>query len=265
MPAPKVIFDSEWVELYNAGTAFTDVSGWQLDDGVGGAQPFTLTEGEGIAPGDVLLITFDRALFNNSGDDVRLLRPDGTVADSFSYPSSQLDQSYSYDLATGGWTDTLSPSPGQLNQATDLSSLPGEQINALPVEPYGVINDAGSAGESATVQRVFVQAAASPVVAPNDSFALRQPETLRTGVAPAAEPYQGNELGQIYRYNPPVTATPLLLATPLLSPQADAIAASAPKDDDADWIILGAVILLALGGGLLGLDRWYQRDKQPVL
>ncbi|MBI4672491.1 MAG: lamin tail domain-containing protein [Chloroflexi bacterium] len=88
----------EWIEIYNANAFGVDLSGWQLDDVAnGGAAPYTLPNGATIAPNGFLL--FFRAdtnlALNNSNDDVRLLKPDSTVADIISYTSSASNASWS--------------------------------------------------------------------------------------------------------------------------------------------------------------------------
>ncbi len=79
--------EQEWVEIYNANEVEIILEDWQIDDiGDGGsaARQFSLTipaKGYGI-------LDFSSAIFNNSGDTVRLLDADGAERDSFAYSNS---------------------------------------------------------------------------------------------------------------------------------------------------------------------------------
>ncbi|MGA9349991.1 MAG: lamin tail domain-containing protein, partial [Anaerolineae bacterium] len=97
MPAPHNVdwdndgtadYNDEWIELYNAGQAVVGLGGWQLDDvAEGGSGPYTIPAGKIIPPGG-FLVFFKRdtgVSLNNDEDWVRLLRPDGTVADEYHY------------------------------------------------------------------------------------------------------------------------------------------------------------------------------------
>ncbi len=83
--------NDEWIEIYNANAFSVDLSGWKLDDVAnGGSAAYTIPGGTHIAANGFLL--FYRAAtnlaLNNSNDDVRLLQPDDTVADTISYKTS---------------------------------------------------------------------------------------------------------------------------------------------------------------------------------
>lgn len=234
LPAPKVVFTQEWVELYNAGSEPVDLSGWKIDDIEGGSAPRSMPEGSILAAGEVLLITFDQALFNNSGDDVRLLRPDGTLADSFTYTGSKADQSYSRSPIDAMWTDTLVPSPGEPNpwpvEATPVSvseetvgqAMPAvagiTAMNAAPVEQTHTQNTVRLDGVTVVADAAAnTEAPSTDQVLPS-SFqtedVVHQPASLRAGVLTPAAPYVGREQGQMYRYRPPATTTALPPVSP---------------------------------------------------
>ncbi len=128
LPAPESIDwngdgvlneDDEYIELYNLSDAPVDLGGWRLDDVAGGGSaPYT------IAPGAILPAHGFRVFFrsqthvalNNSGDDVRLLAPDGREADSFHYSTSHDDRAWSaVPDGSDYWTEDVAPSPGQRN------------------------------------------------------------------------------------------------------------------------------------------------------
>ncbi len=111
----------EWVELHNLGAEPVDLEGWILDDMPdGGTPPYAIPAGTSL-PGGGFLVLFGSATgvgLNNAGDSVRLLRADGSVADSFTYPSLSgfYDRSFGRDPdGSGGWTDAHPPSPGEPN------------------------------------------------------------------------------------------------------------------------------------------------------
>ncbi len=102
-------YNDEWIELYNAGPAVVGLGGWQLDDvAEGGSGPYTIPADQVIPPGG-FLVFFKRDTglsLNDDGDGVRLLRPDGTVADEYHYTHSPgYDRSFSRSVDGGGhWT-----------------------------------------------------------------------------------------------------------------------------------------------------------------
>ncbi|MFH2063108.1 MAG: lamin tail domain-containing protein, partial [bacterium] len=104
----------EWIELHNFGLNAADLTGWKLDDIDGGSSPFEL-DGQSIPAGGYL--TLDRPTtklsLNNDTDSVRLIRPDGSVADSFDYADSKEGRSYARDVE--GWFATDEPTPGAAN------------------------------------------------------------------------------------------------------------------------------------------------------
>jgi hypothetical protein len=75
------------------------------------------------------VISLPKALFNNTGDTVRLLRPDGSVADQYVYSQSSADQSFC--RAENSWQVCV-PSPSAPNQAAPAPSTPGA-VSPIPV------------------------------------------------------------------------------------------------------------------------------------
>jgi hypothetical protein len=298
LPAPKNVFGEEWVELYNAGDTTADLSGWKIDDVEGGSSPAAIPEGSSIAPGEVLWIPLNKAILNNSGDEVRLLRPDGSVADSFTYSSSKPDQSYSLHPLDNIWSDTLPPSPGAPNPvpteeaapadtepdtatgATRPAATPPNRVlsanDADETTPPGSRLPARNPGNSsvhtgAAPGNSGANAAAPPAGLDPDSTVdgreIRQPASLQAGELIAAQPYIGTEAGQIYRYSPPPTATALPTATPQPTAQ-PALATDQPSAAAAQVRItrlIAGTLLLALAGILVFSEIRRQRDQEPVL
>jgi len=138
LPAPRYVDwdgdgtpgpDDEWIELYNRDLTVVDLGGWQLDDiADGGTAPYTIPPGTTILPHG-FRVFFKRETgiaLNNDGDTVRLIRPDGVVAEQHTYTGARYDQSYAKTVDGGDtWTTDDSPSPGEPNSpptATPTSS-----------------------------------------------------------------------------------------------------------------------------------------------
>lgn len=132
--------NDEWIELYNSGQEPVDLAGWQLDDEEGGSRPYAIPPGVSVAPGGFLVFYKWRTgvSLNNDGDQVRLLRPDGVVADQYSYSAHPgYDRSYSRTVdGDGVWTGTYPPSPGRSNQPPPTAE-PTRQppVSAAPSGP----------------------------------------------------------------------------------------------------------------------------------
>ena len=138
LPAPNNVdwdndgtadYNDEWIEVYNAGLAMVGLGGWQLDDvAEGGSGPYTIPADQIIPPGGFLVFfkkDTDISL-NNDGDWVRLLRPDGMVADEVHYTHSpDYDRSFSRTVDGGGhWTDDYAVTLGAPNHPAPPPSPP---------------------------------------------------------------------------------------------------------------------------------------------
>src|SRR5262249_2936540 len=109
--------------LFNNGVAAADLSGWQIDDIEAGGAPYTLPANTAIPPGGYLVISLPSALLNNDGDSVRLLQPDGVVADLISYVTSVADISRP-PAPDGTWSDSANPTPGAATPPPAPTSTP---------------------------------------------------------------------------------------------------------------------------------------------
>ncbi|MFN8569556.1 MAG: hypothetical protein U0Z44_18985 [Kouleothrix sp.] len=82
----------------------------QIDDGVGGGAPHTLPAGSLLAPG-AYPGGAAQPDFNNDGDSVRLLRPDGSLADTVDFAGSAADQSLAIAPPTIAGIRAICPRP----------------------------------------------------------------------------------------------------------------------------------------------------------
>ena len=98
MPAPTTP-SPEWIEVYNPTDTAVDLSGWYIDDlANAGSSPQALS---GIVePHTFLVIELKSAIFNNSGDDVRLLDAAGRVVLETSYTTSSSAESWGIDMTS---------------------------------------------------------------------------------------------------------------------------------------------------------------------
>lgn len=121
LPAPNSGED-EWVEIYNSNDVEVNLGGWQIDDEEGGSAPFVIpSEGNSafIPPKSYKVYIMPSARFNNSGDKVRLIRPDGSLADETSYVDAKSGVSFAKDQ-NGQW------------QQTTTSTISGENVITAP-------------------------------------------------------------------------------------------------------------------------------------
>lgn len=114
---------TEWVELYNTTARYLNLSGYFIDDIVGGGSPKLIPAGTIISPNGYYVMQFS-SLLNNGGDDVRFLNAAQAVLDSTSYTSSTAGYSrYRYpDGGTWSGVESATPTPGAAN--TGLGDTP---------------------------------------------------------------------------------------------------------------------------------------------
>jgi cell division septation protein DedD len=110
--APNPNEGEEWIELYNPYPAALALSGWRLDDREdGGSRPVALSGA--IEPRGYLVVAFGTRL-NNSGDVVRLVRPDDSEAERFEFDESERGEVWAKDF-NGRWQPTRQATPGAAN------------------------------------------------------------------------------------------------------------------------------------------------------
>lgn len=79
--------EEEWIEILCEQDTACDAGGWFADDIDGGSKPYRIPGGTVVLP-DVPLVlpkSQTKLSLNDTGDDVRLLRPDATVADGMTF------------------------------------------------------------------------------------------------------------------------------------------------------------------------------------
>ena len=118
--------EGEWVELFNPTNKTIDLSGWYLDDGEGGSNPFKLPEGTHL-PWEGYLVFMDPDLklsFKNTEDDVRLLAPDKTPKETVHYKEAKEGWTYAKNTQGGfEWTSFVT------RNAPNVFPAPAKQYN----------------------------------------------------------------------------------------------------------------------------------------
>ncbi len=122
----------EWIELYNDSNRDVNLKGWQIDDILGkGSKPYVIESDRIIRAKQYIVFSgCDTGLIlNNSGDEVNLLWPDGTVVDSVEY--SKAAQGLSFSLSDEDlwiWSSKATPAgknkieSASINADADTSS-----------------------------------------------------------------------------------------------------------------------------------------------
>ena len=121
---------SDYVELYNAGSAYVDVSGWGLSDNINWPRKWTFPQGAVIYPGEYKVILLDKsasagsdasrlhasfALSSAGGEMMTLSDSRGEVVDRLYVPRVPTDYSYGRSLGKDGFFYYDAPTPGQGN------------------------------------------------------------------------------------------------------------------------------------------------------
>ena len=136
--------DDEYIELLNHGTVNVNLSGYTLDDEVNiGSTPYRLPSVT-LRPGERYVFYGGETglLLSDGGDGVRLLQPNGQLADAYNYSVvGYPDQSFCRLPDNGGaddWNQSCFPTPGLQNSLSGESAAPSDDV---PNELYCPIAD----------------------------------------------------------------------------------------------------------------------------
>lgn len=105
--------EGEFIEIFNNNQTTINLKGWKLTDG---NRTFTFDD-KLIKPNQYLALFRPQtkiALNNNTDEEIKLLAPNGEIADLVSYEKSK--EGYSYVLDENFiWQQTSTPTPGEIN------------------------------------------------------------------------------------------------------------------------------------------------------
>jgi len=112
LPAPIGSDEQEeWIEISNQNNFEVDISFWQISDTSGKITKYTIPEGTKIA-GQGFLI-FGRPttgiVLNNDEDGLRIIQPDGKIADEITYQKATNGKSYNQTKTGWAWSSDLTP------------------------------------------------------------------------------------------------------------------------------------------------------------
>ncbi len=130
-PAPD---HDEWIEIENITDAPISLFGWQLDDkkGKGTSRPWNGSDAIIIPAHTVLTLSgsLTKIAFNNDGDDVFLISPNGAEV-HIAYP--KLARGQAYASCESGWWITDVPTPGKENICYQLPpELKPQKVSLAP-------------------------------------------------------------------------------------------------------------------------------------
>lgn len=104
--------EGEFIEIFNNNQTTINLKGWKLTDG---SKTFTFDD-ELIKPNQYLAVyrPQTKIALNNSDEEIKLLAPNGEIADLVSYEKSK--EGFSYVLDENFiWQQTSTPTPGEIN------------------------------------------------------------------------------------------------------------------------------------------------------
>lgn len=107
-PLSKIEQEKEWIELFNSSLHSVSLEDWFLQAG----------KKKGILRSPIILnsqsyrVVFAQEIglkLKNSGDEISLRSPDGSLVASVTYPKTKIGGAYAYDVAKGVWCSSQNP------------------------------------------------------------------------------------------------------------------------------------------------------------
>jgi hypothetical protein len=160
--------ENEWVEIYNDNEFAVDLTNWFIDDAENsGSSPklFSLT----ISSKSYAVYDLSSSMFNNTGDEVRLLDFNKTVKDSFEYSESTAGKTYGRNSYEDDNFCLQEPSKESINNPC--------------------LNPTASPSNTSTPTKTPTK---TPTTSINNTYMLSKPVTLRTGTTYLSSQTIGN-------------------------------------------------------------------------
>jgi hypothetical protein len=107
--------EEEWIEIFNQNNFEVDLANWQIVDTIGTTKTYTFPEDTLIKPKGYLVLhrPVAKITLNNSGDGLKLIQPDGEIADFVEYGKAPRGESYNLAESDWAWSNALTP--GSIN------------------------------------------------------------------------------------------------------------------------------------------------------
>ncbi len=114
--------EEEWIEIFNKNNFEVDFANWQIVDTIGTTKTYTFPEDTLIKSKGYLVLhrPVAKITLNNGGDGLKLIQPDGEIADFVEYGKAPREESY--NLAESGWAWSNALTPGSANIIPLLTS-----------------------------------------------------------------------------------------------------------------------------------------------
>ena len=125
--------ENEWIELFNQNGFEVALAGWKITDTKGSVKTYIFPEKTIIKPQGFLILgrLTAKITLNNNGDGLKLVQPDGTVADEVIYKKAPQGQSYNrITLESVGTVG--SPTSDSFSSWQWSSILTPNSVNTIP-------------------------------------------------------------------------------------------------------------------------------------
>lgn len=101
----------EWIELKNLNSEEVDLFQWKIEDITGSTHTYIFPGGTKIGANGFLVLArpLTKITLNNTGDGLKLIRPDDTVLNSVTFEKAGLGQSYNRMETGWAWSAILTP------------------------------------------------------------------------------------------------------------------------------------------------------------
>jgi len=173
MVAPETS-EKEWIEFYNDNEYDVTLTDWFIDDIEGsGSAPKKISVS--IGPKQYAVIEISSAIFNNSGDSVRLLDFEENEKDVFSYKSSEKGNTWGWIEIKGKKFCLQSPSKNKTNtaclqdQTSDILDSVDKETPSSKTEVSTSMSQAGQPPISSTRYTSYAIAVTPPIIIPQSN------------------------------------------------------------------------------------------------
>lgn len=127
--------EEEWIEILNGNSFNISLFDWQIVDVTGKTTSYIFPKETTMSPNGffVLWRPVSKITLNNSGDGLKLIQPDGNIADTVNYEKAKQGESFNRIGSKWAWGDTLTP--GALN----IAQVPEPKKEAPESEATGPV------------------------------------------------------------------------------------------------------------------------------
>lgn len=242
--------EKEWVELINSGSTTVTLDDWQIDDENLNTSAQKIPSETTLAPGEFLVVTFNKNILNNDGDQVRLLWPNGQTTHSVAY--TQAAQGQTVAKFNSEWLWTNQPTPGQTNKKFFADQIKTTPLPSAPVASYQILKE----------QTATRPPTSSPVSNPSLTVLENTLAALTEAVGPAdratnqtASPIPSTALATINSLPPAQSNAPVVNLLAAVSEPTDTV------KNNSYLALVGVLFLAAISaGGLI----YFRRLSKPV-